>query len=99
MLLAILGEREIFQNPNHEKELNIMSLDTLQDLFIDEIKDLYSAEKQLTKALPKMAKSAENQELKEGFERHLEETEGQIERLEKVFEVIGMKPKAKTCKA
>ena len=75
------------------------SIDTLRELLVEELKDLYSAEKQITKALPRMAKKAKNPELKRAFEQHLKETEGQITRLEKVFERLGEKAKAKTCKA
>jgi ferritin-like metal-binding protein YciE len=76
-----------------------MSLQSLQDLFVDEIKDLYSAEKQLVKALPKMASTASNEELKAGIEKHLEETKGHVERIEQIFRTIGMSAKAKHCKA
>lgn len=72
---------------------------SLKDLLIDELKDLYSAEKQLTQALPKMAEAATNADLKAGFETHLEETRGHLERLEQAFAKLGEKPKAKTCKA
>jgi ferritin-like metal-binding protein YciE len=71
----------------------------LEDLFIYEIKDLYSAEKQLITALPRMAKQAEDEELKSAFETHLEETRKQKEKLEKVFELLEMKPAAKKCEA
>jgi ferritin-like metal-binding protein YciE len=74
-----------------------MSVDTIEKLFIDELKDLYSAENQITKALPKMAKAATSAELKKAFESHLKETEGQIERLVKICEMIGASPKGKTC--
>ena len=76
-----------------------MKLKTLQDLFIQELKDLYSAETQLVKALPKMAKAAQSSKLKAAFERHLAETDGQIERLEQVFASIDESPKGKTCDA
>ena len=76
-----------------------MSLDSLADLFLDELKDIYNAEKQLTKALPKMAKNATSEELQEALTMHLEETEGQIENLEKVFEALGKPARGKTCKA
>lgn len=76
-----------------------MSLEDLADLFLDELKDTYNAEKQLTKALPKMAKAAASEELRDAFESHLEETEGQIERLEKVFKIVGKAARGKTCKA
>jgi ferritin-like metal-binding protein YciE len=76
-----------------------MSMKTLQDLFIDEVRDVYDAEHQLTKALPKMAKAAANEELKAAFEEHLQQTEGHITRLESVFELVDRKPTRKTCKA
>ena len=72
---------------------------TLDDLFLDTLKDIYYAEKQILKALPKMAKAAEAPELKAGFEQHLEETEGHVERLERVFELIGKPARGKTCDA
>jgi ferritin-like metal-binding protein YciE len=70
----------------------------LKELYIDELKDLYSAETQLVKALPKMAKAASSDELRRGFEEHLEQTRGHVERLEKVFKTLGESPKGKTCK-
>lgn len=76
-----------------------MKLESLQDLFLDELKDLYNAENQLTKALPKMAKAASSDELRTAFENHLAETEKQIERLEAVFKQLGESPKGKRCKA
>jgi len=75
------------------------SVNSLQELLIEEIKDIYDAEKQLVKALPKMAKAASNSELKEGFNQHLEETKNHVNRLEQVFETLGENPKGKTCKA
>lgn len=72
---------------------------TLDDLFLDTLKDIYYAEKQIVKTLPKMAKAAQSDELKKGFEHHLEETEGQVERLEKVFEMLDKTPRGKTCEA
>jgi ferritin-like metal-binding protein YciE len=71
--------------------------ETLQDAFLDELKDSYDAEKQLTKALPKMAKAATSPELRSAFEAHLEETRGQIDRLEQVFHLLDEKPKGKHC--
>lgn len=76
-----------------------MPSDTFHDLFIDELKDIYSAESQLVKALPKMAKAAETEELRDGFLTHLEETKGHVDRLEQVFKQLGEKPGGKTCKA
>jgi ferritin-like metal-binding protein YciE len=88
---------------NHIQELegkrDRMKLDTLKTLYIDELRDIYNAENQLIKALPKMAKSASSEELQEAFEKHLEQTKTHVERLEEVFEEIGEKPKGKTCKA
>ena len=75
-----------------------MSMDSLKKLYIDELKDLYSAETQLVKALPKMAKKATSPELKKAFTDHLEETKGHVERLEEIFEELDEKPTGKTCK-
>jgi ferritin-like metal-binding protein YciE len=75
------------------------SIDSLRDLLIDELKDLYSAEQQLVKALPKMAKAASNQDLKDGFTEHLEQTRGHVQRLEEAFSCLGEKARAKTCNA
>lgn len=72
---------------------------TLDDLFLDTLKDIYYAEKQIVKTLPKMAKAATAPELKAGFEKHLEETEGHVERLEQIFELIGKPARGKTCDA
>ena len=76
-----------------------MSMDSLKDLYIDELKDLYNAENQLVKALPKMAKKASAPELKRAFQDHLEQTKGHVDRLEKIFKGLGEKPSGKTCKA
>lgn len=70
---------------------------TLHDAFIDELRDTYDAERQLTKALPKLAKAATNEALRDAFESHLEETQGQIERLEQVFESLDEKVRGKHC--
>jgi ferritin-like metal-binding protein YciE len=83
----------------NRKEKRDMKLDTLQKLYTDELRDLYNAENQLLKALPKMAKAASSTDLKEAFEKHLEQTKGHVERLEEVFEELGEKPKGKTCRA
>lgn len=74
-----------------------MSADNLREALVEEIRDLYNAEKQLVKALPKMAKGAESDELREAFEEHLQETEGQVTRLERVFEMLEEKPRGKHC--
>jgi len=76
-----------------------MTVDTVEKLLVEELKDLYSAEKQITKALPKMAKNATNNDLKTAFETHLKQTEGHIERLDRVFETLGKSSSGKTCKA
>src|SRR6187455_3309658 len=74
-------------------------LSSLNDLLIEELKDLYDAEHQITKALPKMATAASSPQLKSAFTSHLSETEGHIRRLEQVFNLLGEKPARKTCKA
>ena len=74
-----------------------MELDTLRDLYIDELKDLYSAENQILKALPRMIKAASHPELKRAFETHLKQTEGQVRRLEQVFEELEASPRGKKC--
>ena len=76
-----------------------MEMESLQELYVEELKDLYSAERQIVKALPKMVKNATNPELKQAFSNHLDETEGHVARLEKVFAAIDKKPQAKTCDA
>jgi ferritin-like metal-binding protein YciE len=76
-----------------------MKMASLKELFLEELKDLYSAEKQLIKALPKMAKAATAEDLQQGFLDHLEQTKGHAERLERVFELLDEKPRAKKCKA
>jgi ferritin-like metal-binding protein YciE len=75
-----------------------MSLDSLEKLFIDELRDIYNAEKQITRALPRMAKAAESPGLKQAFTTHLKETEGQIQRLERVFRELGQAVRGKKCK-
>jgi ferritin-like metal-binding protein YciE len=76
-----------------------MSLDSMHDLFVEELRDLYHAENQLVKALPKMAKAASSPELKAAFTDHLEVTRKQVERLDKIFKELDMSPKGKVCKA
>ncbi|MCC7424542.1 MAG: ferritin-like domain-containing protein [Planctomycetaceae bacterium] len=76
-----------------------MKLETLQDLLIDQLKDIYSAENQLIKALPRMAKAATSDALRDAFESHLAETEKQVERLDQIFERLEVKPGRKKCKA
>src|ERR1043165_4086578 len=74
-----------------------MKLDSLDKLYVNELRDLYNAENQLLKALPKMAKGASSKDLKEAFEKHLEQTETHVERLEQIFEELDQSPKGKTC--
>jgi ferritin-like metal-binding protein YciE len=76
-----------------------MATKTLEDLFHETLKDIYYAERKILKALPKMARGAQDEKLKAAFLQHKEETEGQVERLQQVFEIIGKRPRAKTCPA
>jgi ferritin-like metal-binding protein YciE len=75
-----------------------MSLDSLEKLFLEELKDVYNAEKQILRALPRMAKAADSPELQQAFTKHLRETEGQVQRLERVFQNLGQSVRGKTCK-
>ncbi|HUQ90208.1 MAG TPA: ferritin-like domain-containing protein [Bryobacteraceae bacterium] len=74
-------------------------MESIRELLVEELRDLYDAEKQLVKALPKMVKAASNEELGQAFEEHLEQTRGQVERLERAFELLDEKAKAKPCAA
>jgi ferritin-like metal-binding protein YciE len=74
-----------------------MSKNSLKELYVEELKDLFSAENQLTKALPKMAKAASSDELRQGFEEHLEQTRGHVERLQQIFEQLREKATGKKC--
>ena len=76
-----------------------MKLESLRDLYIEELRDIYNAENQLIKALPKMAKGATAEALRAAFEEHLEVTKQQVERLEKIFEKLEVSPKGKRCAA
>jgi len=76
-----------------------MAMNSLHDLFADELKDLYSAETQLTKALPRMAKHAKNMELRTAFQQHLAETEDHVRRIEQICESLELKPRGKKCMA
>ena len=75
-----------------------MALNTLRDLYIDELKDTLNSEKQLVKALPKMAKKANAPELREAFEKHLTQTEGHVQRIQQIMEELGLPDRGKTCK-
>lgn len=74
-----------------------MSVDTIEKLFVEELKDLYSAENQITKALPKLIDAASSSDLRQALAKHLQETEGQIQRLEQICEILGTSPKGKSC--
>ncbi len=74
-----------------------MASEGLRDLYVEELRDIYNAENQLLKALPKMAKAASSKELKSGFEEHLEQTRGHVQRLEKIFKSLDENPKGKKC--
>jgi ferritin-like metal-binding protein YciE len=75
-----------------------MKINSLQDLYVEQLRDLYDAENQLIKALPKMAEAANSEDLREGFEEHLEQTRGHVQRLETIFAKLGEKPKGEKCK-
>jgi len=93
------GSNTSRRNKNTSAEENEGGMDNdLHELFLDELADVYNAEQQLTKALPKMAKAAKNEELREAFQQHLEETENHISRLDQVFESLGESMKRKKCK-
>ena len=76
-----------------------MKIETMEDLFLEQVEDLYDAERRLVKALPKMAEAATSQSLRQAFESHLLETEGHVSRLETVFRTLGQDPKTHTCDA
>ncbi|MCU1269871.1 MAG: ferritin-like protein [Acidobacteriaceae bacterium] len=75
-----------------------MAIESLNDLFVEQLRDIYDAENQLIKALPKMAEGANSDELRQGFEEHLEQTKEHAQRIETIFEQLGQKAKAKKCK-
>jgi ferritin-like metal-binding protein YciE len=75
-----------------------MSLDSLDKLFLEELKDVYNAEKQIVRALPRMAKAAESRELQQAFTQHLAETQGHVERLERIFKGLDQAVRGKKCK-
>ncbi|NKE45406.1 ferritin-like domain-containing protein [Roseomonas frigidaquae] len=76
-----------------------MAMKTMDDLFLLTLKDIYYAERQLLKALPKMARAAQNDELKQAFKDHKDQTEGQVERLQQVFQILGKRAQGQTCEA
>ncbi len=75
-----------------------MALDSLEDLFLNELKDVYNAEKQIVRALPRLAKAATSPALKQAFTKHLRETEGHVQRLEQIFQSLGQAARGKKCK-
>ena len=74
-----------------------MSVGTAEELFVDELKDIYSAEKQAVKAFPRLTKAVQSDELKQAMQEHLEQTKGQIERLDRIFEILDKRSSGKTC--
>jgi ferritin-like metal-binding protein YciE len=74
-----------------------MSVATAEELFVDELKDIYSAEKQAVKAFPRLAKAVQSEELKQAMQNHLEQTKGQVERLDRIFEILDKRSSGKTC--
>ena len=76
-----------------------MKIETMEDLFLEQVEDLYDAERRLVKALPKMAEASTSQSLRQAFESHLLESEGHVSRLENIFRTLGQDPKAQTCDA
>ena len=76
-----------------------MKLDSLETLYVEELRDLYNAEQQILKALPKMAKAASSSNLQKGFQEHLQQTKGQVQRLDQIFADLGRSPKGKKCEA
>jgi len=76
-----------------------MRIESMEDLFLEQIEDLYDAEKRLVKALPKMAEASTSGELRKAFEEHLQETRGHVQRLEQVFAEVGKEPKTEACEA
>jgi ferritin-like metal-binding protein YciE len=92
--------REFAPHPeSRERDMKMAKEKTLEDLFHDTLKDIYYAERKILKALPKMKRAAQSGELKAAFDKHQQETEGQIERLQQVFELMGKRAQGKTCDA
>jgi ferritin-like metal-binding protein YciE len=98
VLLRISRFTEVAQKTCHGGGA-MSGMESLEDLMHDELKDIYDAEKQLTKALPKLAKKASNDQLRQAIEQHLQETQGHVERLEQIFEQLGMPARGKKCDA
>jgi ferritin-like metal-binding protein YciE len=92
-----VGNPEPVSKPRNIKETIMPKLKSLDDLLVHELQDIYNAEAQILKALPKMIKAASHPELQSAFEEHLEQTEGQVERLDQVFKLLGVPAKGKKC--
>src|SRR5438045_3799260 len=97
MLVTHLANASAFRMNLYDWRIRMAGFSSLDELLHDELKDIYDAEKQLTKALPKLVKKASSSELKEALQSHLEETEGHIDRLEQVFEQLGLPVRGKKC--
>jgi ferritin-like metal-binding protein YciE len=93
----VVGNPEPVSKPRNIKETIMPKLKSLDDLLVHELQDIYNAEAQILKALPKMIKAASHPELQSAFEEHLEQTEGQVERLDQVFKLLGVPAKGKKC--
>ena len=93
-----MADQEQIQIGGEIRNPHVMQLETLKDLYIHELKDLHNAEKQLTKALPKMAKAASNEQLAKGFKDHLEQTEEHVNRLERILESLDQSTRGRKCK-
>jgi ferritin-like metal-binding protein YciE len=93
----VVGNPEPVSKPKNIKESIMPKLKSLDDLLVHELQDIYNAEAQILKALPKMIKAASHPELQSAFEEHLEQTEGQVERLDQVFKLLGIPAKGKKC--
>jgi ferritin-like metal-binding protein YciE len=93
----VVGNPEPVSKPRNIKESIMPKLKSLDDLLVHELQDIYNAEAQILKALPKMIKAASHPELQSAFEEHLEQTEGQVERLDQVFKLLGVPAKGKKC--
>lgn len=98
LLVAWIFGASFVINPESQK-LKLMKINTLQDLYIEELRDIYNAETQLLKALPKVAQAASSDELRSAVEDHLEQTTEHVNRLDQIFENLGESPKGKKCKA
>jgi ferritin-like metal-binding protein YciE len=94
----MLDEPRRIRDNAQERLGNPVNQETLKELFVEQIRDLYDAEKQITKALPKLAKASASEELADALREHLEQTEGHVSRLEQIFEIAGAKAKGKPCK-